>query len=127
MRNRYFNYIFAVSDGKTLLHQRAAGDIWQGLYEFPLVETAEDFAIEKILASDDFLEIIENQPFTLAHTTPVRKHILTHQRIFARCLAVKIPKIAATSTDFIIVPTVNLADYPMSRLMEKLLNDLTEK
>ena len=127
VRNRYFNYIFAVSDGKTLLHQRAAGDIWQGLYEFPLIETAEDFAIEKILASDVFLKLIKNQPFTLAHTTPVRKHILTHQRIFARCLAVEIAKITATNTDFIVVPTANLADYPMSRLMEKMLADLTEK
>ncbi len=127
VRNRYFNYIFPVSDGKTLLHQRTAGDIWQGLYEFPLVEAAEDLAIEKIFSSDYFQKIIGNQPFTFTQTTPVRKHILTHQRIFTRCLAVEIPKIDATNTDFIIVPTANLADYPMSRLMEKLLTDLSEK
>ena len=44
VRNRFFNYIVFVSvDGKTILEQRIGKGIWQGLYQFPLIETRESY------------------------------------------------------------------------------------
>ena len=40
VRNRYFNYLVAVSkDGKTLLEKRTGKGIWKNLYQFPLLES----------------------------------------------------------------------------------------
>ena len=44
-RRRYFDYLHLVRlDGSILLRRRGAGDIWQGLYDMPAVETAAGFA-----------------------------------------------------------------------------------
>ncbi len=123
VRNRYFNYIFAEFDGQTYLHRRAADDIWHGLYEFPLVETPEQCSAEALLASDFVAQSIGGQQFTFVRQTPVRKHLLSHQHIFARCLVLRLSQ-AASFDDCIVVPCARLSDYPMSRLMEKLLADI---
>lgn len=45
-RDRYFHYLYIIYKGKTWLARRKGKDIWEGLYEFPLIETdkAMDFA-----------------------------------------------------------------------------------
>lgn len=52
---RYFHYIYVCAGEYTYLRKRPAGDIWQNLYEFPLIETSEAMEEEKLFASDDFL------------------------------------------------------------------------
>ena len=37
--DRYFNYFFIISNGYTWLNKRTGKDIWNSLYEFPLIET----------------------------------------------------------------------------------------
>ena len=39
IRERWFHYFLIEKEGKILVQQRQAKDIWQGLYEFPLIET----------------------------------------------------------------------------------------
>ena len=39
VRDRWFNYLHVASGDRVLLHRREGRDIWQGLYEFPLIET----------------------------------------------------------------------------------------
>ncbi|MEO8068831.1 MAG: A/G-specific adenine glycosylase, partial [Flavobacteriales bacterium] len=39
VRVRYFNYLVLRSPKGIFLHQRSGKDIWQGLWEFPLIET----------------------------------------------------------------------------------------
>lgn len=77
MRKRYFHYIFIVlSDGRMLLFQRKAKDIWQGLFEPYLVETPsslyEPDAVMKQLSHQGNLVILSE----------VKKHILSHQHLF---------------------------------------------
>jgi A/G-specific adenine glycosylase len=76
LRNRYFNYLI-IQDGKDLfLQQRAEGDIWSHLYEFPLIEAEKPINQPKTLGKligDDALK-----PERLAG--PIT-HILSHQRL----------------------------------------------
>ena len=80
IKNRYFNYLVWVdTSGKTLLQRRVSKDIWQGLYEFPLIETSH------LAAEKELLQLLKesNIPFEgliLYNETPVI-HKLTHQHI----------------------------------------------
>ena len=50
VKNRYFNYLVFISEeGETILEQRRGKGIWEGLYEFPLVETSEEVALENLV------------------------------------------------------------------------------
>ncbi len=48
IRQRYFTYLVAYHNGRLLMRQRPAGDIWQGLYEFVLIETGKKPELQKL-------------------------------------------------------------------------------
>lgn len=121
--DRYFNYIFAEFEGKIWLHHRSANDIWRGLYELPLIETSDLCPAESVLALDKFNKIVDSQCFMLAKVTPVRKHVLSHRRIFARCLVLRLAQ-PAHFDGCIEIAIDRLDEFPISRLMERLLTDV---
>ena len=98
-RNRFFNYIALVCNDKLYLHKRQPGDIWEGLYEFLLVEDDKLLELNEIgnflahrqkkMYGD--LSIFNNFkiPFQWRQLGDF-KHVLTHQLIHARFFAVEI-------------------------------------
>ncbi len=89
VRNRYFNYFAVQQNEKFLMNKRFENDIWSGLYEFYLVET-EDAITSLDDIQDDFISRLlkENEVNRLVES---KKHILTHQRIFASFWKITLP------------------------------------
>lgn len=80
VRNRFFYYLAIKVNNGFYFQKRGPGDIWEGLYEFPLIETRETAMPETIphlirekLANESEIKIINiSEPI---------KHILTHQKL----------------------------------------------
>jgi A/G-specific adenine glycosylase len=84
-KERYFNYFLIEKDDLILIKQRQAGDVWQQLYDFPLIELParhedhpEDFALK---VRGMFGEGIMLTPII------EKKHVLTHQIIYVQFFA----------------------------------------
>ena len=106
LRNRYLNYtIYCTPDMHTLIRQRNEKDIWQHLYEFPLEETDQLLPISAEVAQVDL------------------KHILSHQRIYARFHIQKVKKLPQIPNT-IAIPLSSLDDYALSRLTLRALDML---
>jgi A/G-specific adenine glycosylase len=77
---RYFNYFICANEEGILLNHRSPGDIWQQLYDFPLLETEEDafFSSEKI---GTYTKNIFGEKVVIMSNTGT-KHVLTHQIIY---------------------------------------------
>ena len=56
-------------------------DIWQGLYEFPLLETPEAADFGALLRMPRFAELLGDAPWRLLGSMPVARHQLSHQTI----------------------------------------------
>ncbi len=84
VRDRYFNYLVLEQNGKLLMQKREKKDIWEGLYDFPLIETKTPLeGLESLMAHDDFpKELIKNH-LAFKDVSKTYKHILSHQRIWA--------------------------------------------
>lgn len=85
VRNRYFHYLVLISDYKVYLKERGENDIWQGLHDFYLIEKeTEEATVDELLREDQIVacELIDE--------SAVFKHILTHQRIFAKFLVISV-------------------------------------
>lgn len=82
VKNRFFDYFVIEQDNTFLMHQRAVGDIWTGLYEFYLTESEEKL-LELDEIENDFLQKVLSKS-TIKSCSENMKHILTHQRIEAR-------------------------------------------
>ena len=106
LRNRSLNYtIYCTPDMHTLIRQRNEKDIWQHLYEFPLEETDQLLPISAEVAQVDL------------------KHILSHQRIYARFHIQKVKKLPQIPNT-IAIPLSSLDDYALSRLTLRALDML---
>lgn len=116
VRDRYLTYIYTrTEDGQILLHRRGSGDIWQGLFEFPLIES------DAPLRASEVEERMPGGQLTLL-ATDVR-HQLTHQRLHAdfylRTLPEPLPDANGTW-----IKEADLSQYAIPRLLEKLLTKL---
>lgn len=87
VRERYFNYFLALDNDVILTKQRVAGDVWQQMYDLPLIET------EKLLTISDlsFIKLVKNMFGNDVIIKPLttKKHLLTHQIIYVQFFALE--------------------------------------
>jgi A/G-specific adenine glycosylase len=79
-RIRYFNYLVARQNGNILIHKRTKADIWQEMFDFPLIETTTPY-------NDVFSNFLEEAKLQFGDQIKLshlghKKHLLTHQTIY---------------------------------------------
>jgi len=120
IKKRYFNYlVFQSEENKTLLEKRSGKGIWQGLYQFPLVEAESLLSSEEIKSNEIFKNFtdIHHLKLTLYNDIPVI-HKLSHQHIYTRFWLIEKNQLpdSAISID-------TLEDYPVPVLIANFLNE----
>jgi A/G-specific adenine glycosylase len=116
VRDRRFCYLLLEHDGRTWLHRRPEGDIWAGLYEFPLIESDAPLSPEELFASPAFRAMVSGEAPVVRHVLS-RRHVLSHQRIHAEFYHVRLSEPPRLAEEFVEVPLTAVADYPVSRLV----------
>lgn len=117
VRDRWFNYLHISSGDRTLLRRREGRDIWQGLYEFPLIETEGPAELPELVCLPQFRELLGDVPWHLVCSIPLPKHQLSHQTLHAvvhRIETLSLTPAAAAMA----VPTAALGDYAVPRLID---------
>lgn len=120
VRDRYFNYIVLHYKNKTVLHKRLQKDIWINLYDYPMIETTKAIREDQFLRSAEWKNFIGKIPYTITSVSAYHKHILSHQKIYARFWEVNCE---SPLTDLIIdsrilIPEKNIHNYAVPRLIE---------
>ena len=120
VRDRWFNYLHISSGDRTLLRRREGRDIWQGLYEFPLIETEGPAELPELLHLPQFRELLGDAPWHLVRSIPLPKHQLSHQTLHAVVHRIETPSLTPAAAAMA-VPTVALGDYAVPRLIDRYL------
>ncbi|MCG8327861.1 MAG: A/G-specific adenine glycosylase [Chitinophagales bacterium] len=83
-RKRYFNFLVIKQEGKVLLQKRSQKDIWQQLYQFPLIESEQPIKKESEMhQSSLWQQLLGEQETTISQIAGPFKQTLTHQFIIA--------------------------------------------
>jgi len=122
VKDRYFNYLVIKNKGKVLMRQRAEKDIWKGLYEFPMIETKKEIELEELLLEPGLKTYLPDDKFLIKGFSLMYKHILTHQRLFARFIEIESASILVESKSLKKVNKTELEKLAVPRLIEKYLN-----
>lgn len=81
-KQRYFSYLVFQDQAQILIKERTAGDIWQGLNDFPLIESSSRGNVLHDLSQIDLpiedIKLIDSE-----------RHILTHQILEIQFFSVK--------------------------------------
>ena len=116
--NRYFNYIYVRMGVCTFIHKRMEDDIWQNLFEFPLVETDMDLPEEEFLKSPQFHSLFaEGEVFEVRSILRNVKHVLSHRVIYTNFYEVVLPEVSQSFSGYQCIRTEDLEQYPVSRLV----------
>ncbi len=108
IRKRYFYYFVIEQNKKLLMQKREGKDIWQGLFDFYLIETKRSTLLDKIIKEDVFLN-----RFSVGDSSSIYKHVLSHQVLFARFISVE-----AKSIDKNLLKSDQQKFYSRKQIME---------
>lgn len=126
VKERYFYYIDVRWPGHRLMQQRTPGDIWQGLYELPLIETDSPFGHEEATSAiaNALQDWLGEAPEKLTQGVEMQ-HKLTHRTIIASFFTAKYncqPQIIPSKMKA--VDEEEQKSMPISRLIDKYLSKL---
>jgi A/G-specific adenine glycosylase len=121
VRDRWFHYFYIHTSTGLYLSHRPAGDIWQGLYDFPMLEKNT----QKAISPKEMIEAIglevKKKP-TAIHAT---RHLLSHQALHISFYEIKLEKEdKGLSRKYRFVKFKDLEKYPLPKPVEKFLNGL---
>lgn len=124
-RNRYFNYLVILFNNGILLSQRKGKDIWQGLYEFPLIETVKPINVNKLMVQPEWNHILKESDYQLINISKTFKHQLTHQKIHARFFLIAMKNRPEHLKNSVMeIRREDLSQFPVSKLIENYLSTI---
>ncbi|MEI6022115.1 MAG: NUDIX domain-containing protein, partial [Bacteroidota bacterium] len=118
---RYFNFLL-IADGKKRIQieKRKTKDIWQGLYQFPLIESKQALSQSQVLNTIEAKALLKNSSDFIT-STKTYKHLLTHQIIYAQFLIFKTKANHPKNKETLTIEKLTTVAFP--RLIEIFLNE----
>ena len=124
-KSRFFHFVVLHDKGQTLVQRRETKDIWQGLYQFPLIEMSNS----DVLSLNDIQEISDLE---LGLTTEVLKisdvfsQKLTHRDVFARFYHLLVPDIQLVIKDgYFLVDQKKVSNFALPKVIDAYLGEST--
>ena len=126
-RDRFFYYLILNHAGKVLIDKRTGKDIWQGLYQFPLIEMDQPISSEKdLLITDTWKGIFNESNFSVNSISPPFKQTLTHQKIVAQFLEITLnSNKLGEGSSFFWVDRASIHEFAFPKVIDLYLRDKT--
>jgi A/G-specific adenine glycosylase len=124
-RKRYFHYLFLRTPAGVVLTKRKGKDIWQGLYEFPLLETNRPVEAGNLMKSAAWRSLFGSRSLVLVSRKGPVVHQLSHQQIRAVFYELSLPlPFRPLPEGWIELPEDTLGDYPVPVLVARYLEGI---
>ena len=123
IRKRYFNFlVIKTDDHKTILAERKGKGIWQGLYQFPLIENTETISEKEIIASKEFNDLFPAETTISLFNKKEIVHKLSHQHLYTQFWIVETKTLKNANISW-----ENIQDFPVPVLIANFLTRFESK
>lgn len=106
--DRYFHYLVMRQGEHIYLNQRKGNDIWKGLHDFPLIESASALTEKKLMQTKQWKLLFKKEQIAVKDFSAEVKHILSHQRLHVRFVEIDLKKKISSEHDFLLVKEKDL-------------------
>jgi A/G-specific adenine glycosylase len=113
-------------DEKIAIQQRTGKDIWNQLYEFPLIEKSKDEKIESVLQEAKERGWLAKGKYEIGAISAPIKQQLTHQLINGRFITIKISKKSKATNGQLWINKEQLKDFAFPKLINQYLKTGTD-
>jgi A/G-specific adenine glycosylase len=126
IRNRYFHYLVIKDKHSFFVKKRTGKDIWQGLHDFPLIETSKPLDKKQLSKSADWKKEFGPAKISLLKVSDEYKHILSHQHIYAKFYEIKmeLKTFSEKQTEWKVVDKRSVKKLAVPKLIEQYLDNL---
>ena len=125
IRKRYFNYLFIQHKGRTYLNKRDGKDIWNSLFEFPLIETKAPMSFRKLISLPPWNIIFRDKSVRPFSRPKTYKHQLTHQTLYCCFYLLKVnAEPVMQHLNYFSVSLNHIDEYAVPRAIDRYLEDL---
>ncbi len=122
-RSRFFHYLIINYGNEIWIRKRTEKDIWQGLYEFPLLETEKLLDRKTLERNKEYQGIIPPEAGITRFSTPFSQQ-LTHQKINALFVEITVEKpLGEAPEDWVNISREDLKTYAFPRIIDLYLQD----
>lgn len=128
VRDRYLYYFYLIQEEYTYIIKRTNKDIWQNLYQFPLIETEHSMSLDNILREYKESEIfvrMDNPVFQIIIED--YKHILSHQHLYTTLYKVFVDDKYSLPEPYVKIKNSDIEEYAIPRLIHIFLEKIGEK
>lgn len=109
VKERFFHYFLLEQNEKFVMRKRVGRDVWEGMYDFYLLEPSESSQLDDLLDQDHWLkEVISNA--VILNESENFTHVLTHQKIQTKFWHIRV------NADFSLNLPENHAFYNLSEV-----------
>jgi A/G-specific adenine glycosylase len=118
-KDRYFHYFLLYHQDQVFIRKRTERDIWQDLYEFPMIESS---ALPIDLDFPTVQDWLQGTKILQRQTSPLFKQILTHQQIIAQFWRMELAApISNPPADWQLIEHQSLKQYAFPRVIDRYL------
>ena len=119
---RYFHYLYIHNGRELLLHKRPQGDIWQDLYELPLIETPIAVDADSLINTSEYIGWHDTIPYYIYRgSVEGIKHVLSHRVLHTSFHELQVEGTLPCPEGYLRVPFDELDRYALPRLVERYL------
>lgn len=124
VKPRYFIIFTSITGIMSCWCNDVPKDIWQNLYEYPLIETEKDMEWPELIRTDEYRHLWEGAgEIHVVRRAGPYKHVLSHRIIYARFYEIRINVLSAGLTNCLQVSADDFEKYAVSRLISLYLED----
>lgn len=120
-RNRYFTYYLFDSGKYIWIEKRSGNDIWKNLYQLPLIEEKEEIDEQNLLNGN--LPFPNHEKVNVKSVSAIKKHILSHQIIYARVIHIEVKESFDAEMKFIKVEKKDIFKFAFPTLITLLFSE----
>jgi len=123
--DRFFHFFVFKNDNQIIFRKRIDKDIWQNLFDFPIIESAKNEELSQAEASDFLSHLDERLKYSDLVVKGPKSQLLTHQRIIARFYTIKVKnlKYLITESDYHLVDLKNNSSFAVPKIIDWYLKD----
>lgn len=125
IRKRWFYYLVLDFKNEIAIRQRTEKDIWQDLYEFPLIESSIELDKKTLLQQIEKKKLFNSKEVELISVSPLFKQQLSHQLIAGQFIKFKLKRKSPGSESWQWVPKDKIGKYAFPQFINQYLKEKT--
>jgi len=119
IRKRWFYYLVLEYKNQIAIRQRIEKDIWQDLYEFPLIESVTESDKKTVLMKAEKKKWLIKKSYELITISPLFKQQLSHQLIAGQFIKLKLKQKPLLNNDWLWIPFTKAGEYAFPQFINQ--------